>query len=189
MLPLAVSLLLLNAPVTEVGGRIEGVVKDSETQQALESARLILVCDCLAAGRETVTDERGAYSFSELPSGPYELQVRAGRSAITKVFDLPAETRMRANFTVNPRQGVTTTIAVASPAPAPEPAPAPRFKVEVEWNVEVEPTRLPGTSCRVIARCSCLPPTQLAFRLSQSLFDGGDIDWLTQTPPVIRSLL
>jgi hypothetical protein len=99
------------------GGVITGVVKNSESKEPIENAVVVLQCSCLAQQRETYTNARGIYRFTNLPQGAYTVQVLAGKASISKMTTLPRNAKYRANFTINPEMKITRNLVVAAPVP------------------------------------------------------------------------
>lgn len=65
-------------------GLINGIVKDSNTGEAVANALIMLQCTCLETSLERFTNDRGIYSFAELPPGRYTVQVFSGDSHLAK---------------------------------------------------------------------------------------------------------
>ena len=103
------------APPTAEQGRISGVVKDSRTGEPLADALVILQCTCIGAPLERTTNARGIYSFADLPSGQYTLQVLSGEANSTKYIQLPRGDNFRANFVIDPKQRGDIEIVVGPP--------------------------------------------------------------------------
>ena len=104
------------APPASSRGAVSGVVTDITTSEPIEGAIVVLSCSCLEQQLERITNARGVYSFTELPSGNYTVQVLAGKANISKISQLPRGAKFRANFRVNPNQDTLETIVVeASP--------------------------------------------------------------------------
>jgi hypothetical protein len=93
-------------------GVFNGVIKNSVTREPIANAMVVLQCSCLSAPRERFTNERGIYSFDELPAGNYTIQVLAGRANLSKVTELPRGAKFRANFSLDPRVVSTDVIVV-----------------------------------------------------------------------------
>ncbi len=83
-------------------GTIQGVVKDKNTGDAIEGALVVLQCNCLQGEMEATTNARGIYTFNNLPAGQYTVQVLKGQADVSKVTELPAGAKFRANFTIDP---------------------------------------------------------------------------------------
>ena len=106
------------APPSSEKGVISGVVKNTNTDEAIENAVVILQCNCLSERQERMTNARGIYSFQDLPSGTYTIQVLAGKADVSKMTQLPRGAKVRANFAMNPDQDKAIVIVVeASPVP------------------------------------------------------------------------
>jgi hypothetical protein len=85
------------------GGVISGIVRDREGAP-VENAFVILQSVALTQQIERLTNERGIYSFSDLPPGNYTIQVLVGKANVSKIVDLPEDARYRAHFSVDPEQ-------------------------------------------------------------------------------------
>jgi hypothetical protein len=85
------------------GAGISGIVRDREGAP-VENAIVILQSVALPQELERLTNERGIYSFTELPPGNYTIQVLAGKANVSKIVDLPKDARYRAHFSVDPEQ-------------------------------------------------------------------------------------
>ena len=57
------------APPSGDKGVIQGVVKNSNNNQPIENAVVVLQCTCLSGEQQRMTNSRGVYSFGDLPSG------------------------------------------------------------------------------------------------------------------------
>lgn len=86
--------------VQDPSNRISGMVRDTETKEPLAFATVVIFQEGLfVAGRSV--DEMGAFSFTQIPQGKYEMLVRfAGYDDFT--FD----------FQYNPGKGLTVEIAL-----------------------------------------------------------------------------
>ena len=100
------------APPSSDSGIINGTVKNSNTDQPIAGALVVLQCSCLGGQQERFTNERGIYSFTDLPQGNYTIQVLSGKANTSKVTELPRGAKFRANFSVNPEQDAPTVIVV-----------------------------------------------------------------------------
>jgi hypothetical protein len=99
-------------------GVINGTIKNSNSGEPIANALVVLTCTCLSAGQERFTNDRGIYSFRDLPPGEYTIQVLAGKADSSKITHLPAAAKLRANFAINPQQDETRVIVVdAAPLP------------------------------------------------------------------------
>jgi hypothetical protein len=105
---------LAAGPVSE-GGSIAGVVTDSATREPLPDSIVILQCACLPTAREARTNSRGIYAFTDLPTGNYTVQVLAGKAMASKIFGLPRDTKLKANFGVDPNREMATVTLVELP--------------------------------------------------------------------------
>jgi hypothetical protein len=85
------------------GGVISGIVRD-RAGAPVENAVVVLHSVALTQQIERLTNERGIYSFNELPPGNYTIQVFAGKANVSKIVDLPEDARYRAHFSVDPEQ-------------------------------------------------------------------------------------
>jgi hypothetical protein len=92
------------APPAEApdAGSVVGVIRHSTTGEPLIGALVVATCTCLPAEQARLTDDRGHYSFEDLPGGGYTLQVLLGKTEVTKRVELPQAARYRANFTLDP---------------------------------------------------------------------------------------
>ena len=100
-------------------GVISGVVKNSNNDQPIENAVVVLQCTCLGSQQERMTNARGIYSFQDLPSGNYTIQVLSGKANVSKITQLPRGAKFRANFSLNPEQDQVIEIVVeAAPVPS-----------------------------------------------------------------------
>jgi len=99
------------------GGVITGVVKNSKSKESIENAVVVLQCSCLSQQRETYTNARGVYRFTNLPQGQYIVQVLAGKASISKSTTLPRNAKFRANFTIDPQSKIERVLVVAAPIP------------------------------------------------------------------------
>ena len=102
------------APPSSSKGVINGVVKNSQTGEPIEGAIVVLQCTCLASQQERNTNARGIYSFTDLPSGQYTVQVLSGKANVSKLTQLPRGAKFRANFSLNPQQDQEITVVVES---------------------------------------------------------------------------
>jgi hypothetical protein len=84
------------------GGVINGIVKDSNTSQGIENAVVMLDCDCLTSYQERYTNQRGIYSFTDLPAGNYTVQVMVGNASVSKATALAEGSKLRADFAIDP---------------------------------------------------------------------------------------
>jgi len=101
------------APPASEKGTIQGVVKNSAAgDEPIENALVVLQCTCLGGQQERMTNSRGIYSFQDLPSGNYTIQVLAGKADVSKITQLPRGAKVRANFALNPQQNEVITIVV-----------------------------------------------------------------------------
>jgi len=73
---LLVGLLLASLPALAQNGQITGVVKDQH-QAVVVGAKITLSGSPLAEARTTKTDDRGEYSFTELPHGEYSIVIES----------------------------------------------------------------------------------------------------------------
>ena len=98
-------------PPGEYGVIITGMVRDSNSDRPLPGALVILQCTCLSGSLEMRTDERGLYRFwrsgppgqeVNLPAGRYTVQVLIHHANVNKSMDVPAGSRFRSNFVVDP---------------------------------------------------------------------------------------
>ncbi len=80
------------------GSVVRGIVRDSQSGEALEGALVILQCDCLAGQREVQTDANGVYNFRRLPAGEYTVQVLYGQAIVNRSHALAPATGVRLDF-------------------------------------------------------------------------------------------
>jgi len=73
-LPSSLLVGLLLSPARGIASEIRGEVRDMGNKQPFLEVALVLTSPVLAQQRTTVTDERGGYSFPDLPPGIYILQ-------------------------------------------------------------------------------------------------------------------
>lgn len=77
------------APASAPGRhKIVDVVRHAKTGAPLPNAIVVLQCTCLAATRETQTNDTGAYRFRELPSGVYTIMILYGDAEVSKIVTL-----------------------------------------------------------------------------------------------------
>lgn len=76
----------------------------------IAGALVILQCRCIKGARETLTDARGVYSFADLPSGKYTVQVLYGHANLNKTVELPAGRPVVVQFAVDPEQAFVVEI-------------------------------------------------------------------------------
>ena len=100
------------APPAGDKGAISGVVTDSTNGEPIENAIVVIQCACLSQQQERMTNARGIYSFNDLPSGNYTVQVLAGKANVSKITQLPRGAKFRANFKLNPNQDQVVEIVV-----------------------------------------------------------------------------
>lgn len=110
------------APPSGEQGVINGVVKNSTNNEPIENAVVVLQCTCLAGQQERMTNSRGIYSFTDLPSGNYTIQVLAGKANVSKITQLPRGAKFRANFSLNPSQEQVIELVVEATPVASNPA-------------------------------------------------------------------
>ncbi len=81
-------------------GRVQGVVTDagsgSPASGALVTARSLDQPD-----RQTMTNAKGQYSFSDLPPSEYAITVSWGHGDVSKIVELPPGAHFQANFRIN----------------------------------------------------------------------------------------
>ena len=110
------------SPPASDKGVINGVVKNSNTNKPIDNAIVVLQCTCLNGQQERMTNGRGIYSFADLPSGNYTIQVLAGKANVSKITQLPRGAKFRANFALNPEQDQVIEIVVEASPVASNPA-------------------------------------------------------------------
>ncbi len=91
---------------------IRGVVTHAKTKEPLEGAIVVIECTCLQGSIEKTTNATGGYSADGLPSGPYRVSVLRGGARVEKEFDLPRGANQRANFSIDPSDGVVRKVRV-----------------------------------------------------------------------------
>lgn len=87
---------------------IKGDVLDSETDEPLQGALLVLRCDCFAGEREMQTNANGVFAFRDLPAGTYEVQVLHGNSESTKSVRMRSDQTIRLRFVLSKEPYVVT---------------------------------------------------------------------------------
>nr|MCH9685405.1 carboxypeptidase-like regulatory domain-containing protein [Deltaproteobacteria bacterium] len=85
-------------------GGILGVVRQSDTNEWISGALIVVQCTCLPQARETTTNAQGVFAINGLPAGKYTVQVLAGRGDISRVIDLPQGKQARLNMAMRPDQ-------------------------------------------------------------------------------------
>jgi len=96
-------------PPGDHGVVISGVVTHSGKGYRLPGALVILQCTCLSGQREMLTDVNGLYRFAGLEPGKYTVQVLIHHANVQKTMDVPASSRFRANFAVDPETRFSVT--------------------------------------------------------------------------------
>lgn len=91
------------------GARVAGVVSDHRNHRRIAGALVIIQCTCLQGARETTTDASGLFVFRKLPPGKYTVQVLFKDANVSKTFEMPPESAMRANFAIDPDMRFTIT--------------------------------------------------------------------------------
>ena len=86
---------------TEGATTIAGGVFDSQSREPIESALLLLQCDCLEDARETETNADGLFAFRELPPGTYTVQVLHRNANAVQAVPLGAEETVRLRFVLS----------------------------------------------------------------------------------------
>lgn len=89
---------------------IQGRAHHAMTGVPIAGALVILQCRCIEGARETQTDARGVYSFADLPSGKYTVQVLYGHANLNKTVELPAGRPVVIQFAVDPEQAFVVEI-------------------------------------------------------------------------------
>lgn len=80
-------LFVLSVASPQGGHQIAGVVSDKEGEP-IESALVVLQCECLRGTLERTTNARGIYVFRDLPNGVYTIQVLSGHANVSKTVEL-----------------------------------------------------------------------------------------------------
>ena len=91
--------------VAEGEGAISGEVHDPRGDP-VANAVVVLHSEVLPELLEVMTNDRGLYAFPDLPPGDYSVQVLAGTVNSSKKLSLPEGSRHRANFELDPYEGV-----------------------------------------------------------------------------------
>ncbi len=131
--PVLVALAVPNVAHAAADGIIAGVVTHSKTREKIEGAIVVVQCACLQGTRETSTNAEGLYTFRNLPPGAYTIQVFSGQAEMAKSTTLERGKKLRANFTIDPKNDQTITIVVDA-------APV-RSDTAVTTKIDVEQTR------------------------------------------------
>lgn len=84
-------------------GAISGVVRDTDTDEGIDGALVVLRCRCDADGTDTMTDARGVYQFTELPESKYKLVVHHPAGETIRRVDVERDASYRVNFSVTAR--------------------------------------------------------------------------------------
>jgi hypothetical protein len=84
-------------------GGIMGVVDDGRSAKPLPNAIVILEGGTPSLRRETTTTSAGRFHLVDVPAGTYSLQVLYGESEVNRIVVHDGDTRMRADFTIDPR--------------------------------------------------------------------------------------
>lgn len=86
---------------TEGSTTIAGGVFDSQSTEPIESALLVLQCDCLDGVRETQTNANGLFVFRELPPGTYTVQLLHHQQDLAESVPIQADQTARLRFVVS----------------------------------------------------------------------------------------
>jgi len=90
-------------------GALIGVIVDKDSLDGIGEAIVILQCSCLENARETMTDAEGLYSFAELPTGKYTVQVLYGRADKSVAVQVVAGFRVRLDVGIAPADAFVRT--------------------------------------------------------------------------------
>lgn len=99
--------------LTGTGGRgaLSGVVSSLRTEKFLEGVLIRIA----ALDRQTLTDERGQFTFSNLPAGAYDVEASyLGLNTLTKQVVIPGGTTIRQTFEMDSEVYQLTKFVVAS---------------------------------------------------------------------------
>jgi hypothetical protein len=83
------------------GAAIWGIVRDRSGAPVVDAV-VVLQSVALHGDQSRVTNERGIYAFDQLPPGSYRIDVFFGKANVSHVVNLPKDTRLRANFSLDP---------------------------------------------------------------------------------------
>ena len=100
---------------------------------------MVLQCSGLEGTRETTTNSNGLYAFRNVPSGVCTVQVLSGDADVSKVLELAAGTKHRANFRVDPAAQFKRTISVRPPSVTQSSAVARSISMDEFKNIPVGP--------------------------------------------------
>ena len=76
----------------------------------------LLLALVVGLGCALFTNWRGFYSYRKLPEGDYTIQALAGRGNVSKLACLGPGARVRANFSLDPRQDDVEVIVIEAHA-------------------------------------------------------------------------
>ena len=150
-LPLAIAPLVVGLAVPSVAqaasdGSISGVVTDMNNREKIEGAVVILQCSCLQGNRETMTNADGIYAFRNLPTGAYTIQVLYAQADMAKVTTLPRGKKINANFSIDPKDGLSREIVVDPVPIRSDTVVSTKMKVDVVRSIPVGSTKTDFTS-------------------------------------------
>ena len=150
-LPLAVAPLVVALAVPDVAhaasdGAISGVVTDQNTREKLADAVVVLQCACLQGTRETTTNSDGIYAFRNLPPGAYTVQVLYGQADIAKITTLQRGMKLKANFSIDPKNEFRRVIEVEAKPVRSDTAVTTKVNMEQARNIPVGGTSRDFTS-------------------------------------------
>lgn len=77
--------------------RIQGVVRDADTDEPIENAIVVIQSTALPTQQERMTNAKGLFVFPELPSGNYTVQALSGQANVSRVVEL-VDHDVRVNF-------------------------------------------------------------------------------------------
>jgi hypothetical protein len=107
VIPAAVVVMAPDLAQAAADAQLGGVVRDAKTKEKIAGALVYLQCSCLQGQRETTTSEDGIYTFRNLPQGKYTVQVLYTKANVSKSLDLPAGSKFRADFAIDPGNDFT----------------------------------------------------------------------------------
>ena len=114
VIPAAVVVMAPDLAQAAADAQLGGVVRDAKTKEKIAGALVYLQCSCLQGQRETTTSEDGIYTFRNLPQGKYTVQVLYTKANVSKSLDLPAGSKFRADFAIDPGNDFTIVVEVQS---------------------------------------------------------------------------
>ena len=158
---------------------INGVVKNALSGEAIEGAYVILSCNCLGEPVERVTNARGIYAFTGLPSGVYTVTTLYGQAVVNKIVELPRGAKYRVNASLDPASAGVETITVTA-------APLTSSPMTIDDAFE-RPSEVPVyfTSCCLIEpSVREMQHNRSAFDLQRSMINDGGARLLLGGPEI-----